>query len=125
MYRFYNINPEGKRVGDCVIRAISIVTDKDWIETYIGLALQGFIMADMPSSNEVWGAYLKGKGFERRIIPNTCPDCYTVKDFCADYPQGVYLLALPSHVVAVVDGDYLDIWDSGDEVPMYYWTKGE
>ena len=39
-------------------------------------------------------------------------------------PDGTYILAMATHVVAVVDGDWLDTWDSGDETPLYYWQKG-
>ena len=27
------------------------------------------------------------------------------------------------HVIAVENGDYYDNWDSGDEVPIYYWER--
>ena len=54
MYVFYNPNPSGKRVGDCVIRAIAKLTGRTWEETYIGVASQGFAAHDMPSS----GAWL-------------------------------------------------------------------
>jgi hypothetical protein len=64
-YIEYNSNPSGKRVGDCVVRAISKILDYDWERTYTELALQGFMMHDMPSSNSVWGAYLKNKGYRR------------------------------------------------------------
>lgn len=119
----YNANPERNLVGDCVIRAVSKVTGQDWEKTYIDIALQGFMMRDMPSSNNVWDAYLYTKGFNRRIIPNTCPDCYTVKDFCNDNPRGTFLLATGTHVIAVVDGNYYDTWDSGNEVPIYYYGR--
>lgn len=123
MYRFYNPNPDGLFVGDCVIRAISRLMDRDWDSVYISVCMKGLSMHDMPSSNAVWGAYLKSKGYIRNSIPNTCPDCYTIKDFTKDYPIGTFLVATGSHVVAVVDGDYYDAWDSGNEVPIYYWTK--
>ena len=77
----------------------------------------------MPSSNAVWGAYLRHQSFRRYIIPNECPDCYTVSDFCCDYPKGVYVLATGTHVVTVIDGEYYDTWDSGNEVPIYYFKK--
>ena len=119
----FNPNPIRNSVGDCVIRAISKVTNQDWDTTYLGIALQGYIVKDMPSSNMVWGGYLYSKGFNRYVIPNTCPDCYTVKDFCEDNPRGTFLLATGTHVVSVIDGNYYDTWDSGDEVPIYYWRK--
>lgn len=123
-YVYKNPNPIKNLVGDCVVRGISILTNKPWEYTYIGIISQGLKMFDMPSSNEVWSAYLRSLGYEKHIIPNTCPDCYTVKDFCRDNSRGEYLLATGNHVVAVVNGDYFDTWDSGNEIPIYYFQKG-
>lgn len=124
-FKFYNPNPANKMVGDCVIRAVSIVTNQDWEDTYSDIAIQGYIMHDMPSSNSVWERYLKSQGFKKILLPETCPDCYTVRDFCVDHPEGKYLLAIGNHVVAVVNGDYYDTWDSGDEIPIHYWARKE
>lgn len=123
MYVFSNPNPAGQLVGDCVIRAIALATKNDWETVYARVSLQGYLMNDMPSSNAVWGAYLRTLGFKREAIPNTCPECYTVNDFCEDNPEGIFIVATGNHVVAVVDGDYYDTWDSGDELPIYYWRK--
>lgn len=125
MFREYNNNPKGHYVGDCVVRAISKVMSRPWEKVYVELAIQGFMMCDMPSSNHVWGAYLMSEGYKRNIVPNTCPDCYTVADFVKDHETGKYVLATGSHVVAVCDGDYFDTWDSGDEIPIYYWEEVE
>lgn len=119
----YNANPQKNRVGDCTVRAISKATGQDWETTYMNLALYGYMNADMPSANCVWGQYLRSKGFKRYIVDDHGNDWYTVADFCADNPKGVYVLALDSHVVCVVDGRYYDTWDSGNEIPNYYWTK--
>ena len=80
-------------------------------------------MKKMPSYNEVWSEYLFNNGYRRTQLPNTCPDCYIVKDFCHDFSIGRYLLALDGHVVAVVDGNYYDTWDSGNETVLYYWRR--
>lgn len=122
-YVYFNPNPSGKRVGDCVIRAISKLTGRDWLTTYLNIAMKGYELYDMPSSNNVWGAYLRQCGYRRFVISDSCPDCYTIKEFCIDNPVGKYLLATGSHVVTVIDGNYFDAWDSGDEVPIYCWTK--
>ena len=55
------------------------------------------------------------------MLPDQCPICYTVEKFCWEHPRGLFLLATGSHVVAVENGDYYDAWDSGNEVPIYYW----
>lgn len=125
MYKYYNPNPHGRQVGDCTVRALSKGLGKTWEEAYSGISVQGFLSFDMPSANSVWGAYLRQHGFVRKIIPDTCPDCYTVKDFCADHPEGTYILALNGHVVAVENGDYYDSWDSGNEIPIYYFERKE
>ena len=123
MWVDYNANPVNKRVGDCVIRAISYSTGQSWAEVYADLFAKGLEMYDMPNSNVVWAAYLRDKGYVREAIPNTCPDCYTVKEFCRDHPRGDYILALNGHLLAVSNGDYIDTWDSGNEIPLYYWRK--
>lgn len=123
-YKEYNPNPLHKRVGDCTVRAIARATGKDWDGTFAGIVAKAYEIKDMPSSNNVWGAYLRDCGFHRSIMPDTCPDCYTVREFARDHPQGVYILALKTHVVAVVDGDWYDTWNSADEVPLYYWQRG-
>lgn len=123
MYQQYNPNPTGKNVGDCTVRAIAKATGKDWGETYLRLAMQGYLMGDMPSANSCWGAYLRKLGFVRKILPDTCPDCYTLRDFAQEYDRGTYIVALSGHVVCVEDGTIWDSWDSGGEVPLYYWVK--
>lgn len=123
MLVIYNPNPKGSYTGDCVVRAISKALDTNWHNAYLELVVEGYMLSDMPSANSVWGALLREHGFIRRVIPNSCPDCYTVRDFCDDHQTGMYVLGTGTHVVTVVDGDYYDTWDSGAEVPLYYYEK--
>ena len=123
MYINYNPNPYGARTNDCVIRALAKATGKDWYEVYIDLFVKGLEMGDMLASNAVWGSYLKDQGYRMESIPDTCPDCYTVKEFANDHSAGSYILGTGSHAVAVIDGDYFDTWDSGDEIPIYYFRR--
>lgn len=121
----YNPNPDGRLVGDCTVRAIGKMLDLSWEDAYLKLCMCGFEMRDMPSSNAVWGELLRQHGYFRSTIPNTCPRCYTIADFCQEHRLGKYLLATGTHVVAVEDGYYYDAWDSGNEIPVYYWSKEE
>ena len=123
MFIELNANPYKRTVGDCVIRAICVAENKEWDDIFLDLMLKCFSVKDIPSSNEVWSSYLKDIGYSRYIIPNTCPDCYTIKDFTKDNPIGTYILASGTHVVVAKDGNYIDTWDSGDETVIYYFEK--
>ena len=123
MWVQFNNNPAGRNVGDCSVRAISKALSCDWETAYAMLVASGFQMCDMPSSDAVSGAVLRSYGFKRKNIPDACPDCYTIADFCEDNPHGVFVVGTGGHVVTVVDGDYYDAWNSGNEIPQYVWYK--
>lgn len=123
MFIEYNPNPTGRRVGDCAVRAISAAFDVKWDDAFDALAHNAKQMGDMPSSDSVWGALLRQMGFVREPIPTECVDCYTLRDFAADHPRGVFVVKTSEHVVTVVDGDIWDSWDSSSEIPVYYWRR--
>ena len=123
MWRPYNNNPIARRVGDCAVRAVACALGTDWETAYIEIGKAGVRMGDMPSANDVWGAVLRQHGFYRASLPRTCPDCYTVRDFCREHRRGVYVLGTDGHVVTAIDGDWYDIWDSGDETVLYFWYR--
>ena len=122
MFQMFNANPLHNRVGDCVVRSLAFALNQSWEQTYIELCVQGYTMCDMPTANHVWGEYLIRKGYKRKLVPD---DVRTVCDFCDMFRKGSYILAISGHVVAVQDGCYYDSWDSGNEVPIYYWEKSE
>lgn len=124
-YVNYNPNPNNQRVGDCSVRAISKALGKEWDDAYIGLCAEGLFYHDMPSSNYVWGMYLKRFGFTQKMIPSICPQCVTVAQFAKDHPSGRYVVATQGHVVCIDSGDYYDSWDSGNEIVLYFWEKEE
>lgn len=126
IWREWNPNPTGRRVGDCAVRTVAAALGVDWETAYDLIADAGYNMGDMPSSDSVWGAVLRQHGFYRASIPNTCPDCYTAEDFAHDHPRGTFVLGFGGHVATVKDGRVWDSWDSTREIPQYYWfLKGE
>lgn len=122
MWIKYNPNPRGNsRAGDCVIRGITKLTDKPWEDVYTELSVYGYSFGDWGNSNAVFDAYLRDQGYKRSVIPNTCPNCYTVNQFCEDNPSGRFLVCTGRHVIGIENGDYFDSWDSGNEMPIYFY----
>ena len=124
-YQFYNPNPYNQRVGDCSVRAISKAMNMDWEDAYIALCSEGLKYKDMPSSNYVWGMYLRRNGFEQKIVPSICPDCITVESFADKHPKGKYVVACQNHTVCIIDGIIYDSWDSSNEIVLYFWEYKE
>ena len=116
-----NPNPLGKAANDCTVRAIAVATERSWQDVYADLCRMGRILCDMPSSNAVGGMFLEEEGYKMRTLPDTCPRCMTVRGFAERYPDGTYIVGTGRHVVAILDGNYFDTWDSGSEVINTYW----
>lgn len=125
MWEYFNPNPDHKSVGDCTVRALAFVLGVSWHRAFEILVDEAWHQSDMPNSNAVMASVMKKKHYKRKIIPDTCPQCYTLRDFVKDHPKGRYLVAFGSHVVGVESGSYYDSWDSGSETPIYYFVKEE
>ena len=123
MYRYFNPNPRGLHVGDCTVRSICAATGMDWNTVHKALCDLSGEMADMPSADRVWWELLRQIGFKQKRMIDRCPDCYTVSDFCLDHSRGIYILGPHEHAVCVINGDWLDSWDSGHTVPTYYFRR--
>ncbi len=123
MYQYYQPNPRQIRTDDCVIRMLTKALNVDWETASIYAVIQQIRDADIFTKNYVWGNLLLRNGYTRHAIPDTCPSCYTVKDFCRDHALGMFALGTGDHTLMVVDGDYYDSFDSGDMVPIVYYRK--
>lgn len=123
MWIKYNPNPTGRNVGDCAVRAVAKALKTDWEDAYSMIAANGYAMGDVPTSDSVWGAVLRQNGFYRKAIPNTCPECYTARDFAEDNPYGTFVLGFGGHCATVHNGDLYDSWDSSNEIPVYVWYR--
>lgn len=118
-----NENPHGILVDDCVIRAIATATGRSWDDVYLDLMIEGYEHKNWGNFNAIWWNYLIKKGYKRFLIPDTCPMCYTLKDFVKEHPHGVYIVGDGRHTVAVVNSYYMDTFNSGNMSVLYYFTK--
>lgn len=125
MWRKYNPNPVQTEfeADDCAVRAISAALSISWEDAFWLLAENAFLMGTMPSVDLVWGSVLRQDGFSRKVIPNKCQDCYTVRDFCRDHPRGIYVIKTSGHVATVIDGILYDSQDTSASIPIFYWYK--
>lgn len=124
-YEYFNPNPVAAKTRDCAIRAVAAALDISWDNAFDLISERAKQMGETMEANAAWGSVLRQHGFVREIIPSTCPDCYSARDFCLDHPRGIYVLGFGTHVATVIDGVLLDSWDSSDETPQYYWRLPE
>lgn len=122
-YVFYNPNPVGRFVIDCMPRAVAKVLDVDWDTASVLLCNAAISMGTVECSNESIAAVLRKNGFYRAVIDNECPDCYTAENFCNEHSKGTYVLGFGQHVCACIDGILFDTTDPSMDIPMYYWYK--
>lgn len=122
-YVYFNLNSNGDRLTDYSVRAIAKVLGKEWEDAYIGLCAIGHSYKDMPSSPYVIGMYMKEHGYEKKVIPTSFPQCTTVKKFSEENTEGKFLLFTENYIVALIDGDYFDIFDCGKEEVIYYYSE--
>ena len=123
MYVYANPNPCRREEPDCVVRAVCLATGQNWDDVHWDLCILSHYECTMPSVNWLWDLYLRKCGFEKFLLPDACPKCVTVSEFAKRYPNGTYVIGTGTHAVCVRDGDWLDIFDSCDEVPTYFYRK--
>lgn len=64
-YKYYQPNKKDlkDKYDDCVVRALTKVLDKDWIEVFDDLVKYARGIQCMPSSKQCYEQYLKDNGF--------------------------------------------------------------
>jgi len=124
-WKEYNINPKGKRTGDCAIRAVAAATGLGWDKAYKGLSDAGFVCKTAMNDIEAieyflvhdlgWkvGTVKVPKGSKRP----------QVHEFAANNPNIAAVLRVAHHITCCAMGRYVDIWDCGDCAVYKYWYK--
>ena len=141
-YHFYNANPRNRITGDCSIRAISTATGIPYKEVVMGMAkLQCETGYD---ASELIGRYLKSQGWIKNKQPKHHDGTkFTGEEFCERIQCGIrdggkkgevdeegvklsyeIIANIGSHhIVAIMNGQVWDIWNSSRDCVGNYWTK--
>ena len=127
-YRYYQPNKKDLKdeYGDCVIRSLTKVTGKEWLQVFEELLPYARELQCMPNGKACYEKYLISNNFLYHGISNKKGSKRpTVDSFTKEHKEGTYLLRVAHHCVAVVDGIYYDTWDSGDCCLYGYWERKE
>ena len=125
-FEYYQPNQKDikDKYGDCVIRALTKVLGKSWVEVFDELTPIARKIQTMPNCKPAYEEYLKIKGFIYQGISNKKGSKRpTVESFTKEHPIGTYYLNVANHCVAVVDGKFYDTWNSGHKSLYGYWIK--
>lgn len=115
MYRYYNANPRGRHISDCVIRAISLLTNREWEEVSNELNYlasdDGYLLSDVAFVED----YLDDR-YNRE-----CHYSKTVGEFAKEYPYGKYAITMNGHITALIDGVIYDTFDPSNRIMRCAW----
>lgn len=115
MFKYKNMNPRGRDIEDCVIRSLSLLTNKDWDDTYRELAYFSSLDGYMTDNVEFVEDYLDDR------YPRECHYSKTVGEFAKEHPFGKYAVTMPNHITAILDGVIVDTFDPSRRVMRCAW----
>lgn len=115
MYKFYNANPFGRRIDDCVLRSISLLTNRTWEETYDEMAYLASLKGYTTENVDFVEDYLDDR------YPRECHYSKTVGEFAEEHPYGKYAITMNGHITALIDGVLFDTFDPSDRVMRCAW----
>ena len=117
-YRYYNRNPDGMHLEDCVCRAISTATGLNYGAVDKLLSLTAFCYGCDRLCVCCYHNLLEDiLGYER----HTCRDGETVGEIAKAYPNDKLLIRIEAHLTSSVKGTVYDIWDCSDKEVDCYW----
>lgn len=114
---YYNRNPYGENISDCVTRSISLATNIP----YQVIAEKLNLTAELLDCDKLCMScyqFLIEKVF--CCEPVNCDDM-TVGEFADKHPYGTYLIRMNGHISCIIDNYIYDTWDCRYEQPTNAW----
>ena len=121
---FNNPHPKKLIVGDCVKRAITIASRKDYMEVQRDLnRLKKTTGCEKFDSNKNYKYYIeKVLGYSKLSFPaEKGKGRMTGLLFAIKYPKGNYILRMASHLSCCIDGVINDTWDCSEKCVYNAW----
>lgn len=116
MYKYCNVQPNKKKLPDCVCRAISLACDAEYYD--IMALLQSNAIENSCESLNV-GCYSK-------ILDEIGYPCFpsfgrTVEEIGAEHPDKRLIVRMDGHLTCVLYGVCHDIWDCTGRAADKFW----
>ena len=127
-FKYYQPNKKDLKdeYGDCVIRALTKVMGKEWLQVFDELIPYVREVQANPNAPQVYAKYLEDNGFKWvGISVGKGKKRPTVQSFTKDHPEGTYILRVAHYIVSVSEGFFWDTWDSGHKSVYGYYIKAE
>lgn len=124
MFKFNNPHPEGKRVKDCVKRAITLSTGKDYIEVQKELnQVKKITRCKVFNENLNYKYYIENiLKFKKLSFPaHAGVPRMNGERFCKEFPNGRYILRMAGHLTCCIDGVINDTWDCSHKCVYNAW----
>ena len=120
----YNPNPNhNTKANDCTIRAYCAAENLEWDDAYDIACRYGKDLAFMPNDGKAVTKVVEDEfGYVKHKLLKE-ERGMTVNEFAIKHNKGTYLVMVASHLVAVIDGEYYDSWDSGNKKVRNYFSK--
>lgn len=124
-FHYHNENPKGRITSDCVTRAIARATGVPYEGVVIGLSKimvkTGYEWTDKRTINE----FLESFGWTMHKQPRKADGTkYTGREFCEAFkPKRAIANIGGNHMVAIIEGQVNDTWNSTGGCIGNFWTK--
>ena len=120
---YYPTKLKKDRAGDCVVRAIAIATEQDYLVVRDGLFEVAKEIGFMPSDNKTFQLYLERIGWIRKSPLKHGNKKYKLKNVGKFFTNQNVIIITSGHLTSLVDGDLNDTWDCRNWKANSYWVK--
>lgn len=121
IYKYTNPHPKGLDTTDCVVRAIAIAFDSDYLETRKLLNRKKREL-EFSSYKATQFIYKYLEDYERiKFKVDKGVKRINAVDFAKVYYEGTFIVKMAKHIVCIKNGLILDTWDSSDKTIYTAW----
>lgn len=118
MFIYYNANPKGDKIGDCVVRAISLALNIDY-------NIIGKMLLENSKRNECYvisiDCYSKLLEDEFKL-KKFRSNKITVGALSKIFSKNTLLIRIKNHLTCSINGDIYDIWNPENEKVDVFWV---